>query len=217
MDWGRLARLSRRQFGLFTSGHAARTGVPGYQLSRAAERGTIRRVRHGVYAFTNADEHPFEDLAAQWLAFDPVTPVARRRARPTEIVSHDSAAMMRRLGKINDFGTRQFTASRRVNLHVRHVQMYRAAFGPEDWSIVEGLPVASPLRIVADLLGTPHDGDEVGSVIDEGLATGLFTRHAVIDVADRHADRWSYPGGSDLVEGLLWSMDPSTAEDLAYA
>lgn len=107
-------------------------GCARYQSSRAAERGTIRRIRHGVYAFTSADEHTFEDLAAQWLAFDPVTPVAPRRARPAEIVSHDSAAMMHRLGKTNDFGTRQFTALRRANLHVPRVQMYRALFRPRD-------------------------------------------------------------------------------------
>lgn len=213
MGWADLRTLAARNSGLFTSTHARERGIPGYELARAASRGTIRRVRHGIYALADVDEHPFEEIAAQWLALSPprtvlLAPNARCDDVNVVVVSHDSAAMMRHLGKATDFGERHFTAGRRMNPKSGAIRTWRRPIQVGDWSVLHGLPVATPARILADLLSSPHDGDEVGSVLDECLNTGLLTHEQAWEIAAPFTARWGYMNGRDLVDGLMWEARP---------
>lgn len=199
--WSRLHTLAAGQFGLFTAAQARRLGVPRYELARRAAAGELWRAHHGVYGFTEdaADMFSFEGWAAQWLALRPDDDVERRRADPDCIISHDSAAVIRELGTIVARGL-FLTGPRRINTRSEQVHTYRRDIGARgvDWDIVEGLPVATPGRIIADLAHDDVDGAHQGTVIADVLDSGLLTVEEVGARLDPFAHRWNEPDGVAL-------------------
>lgn len=199
--WSRLHTLAAGQFGLFTAAQARRHGVARYELARRAATGELWRAHHGVYGFTEdaADMFSFEGWAAQWLALRPDDDVERRRADPDCIISHDSAAVIRELGTIVARGL-FLTGPRRINTRSAHVRTYRRDIGARgvDWDVVEGLPVATPGRIIADLARDDVDGAHQGTVIADVLNSGLLTLDEVGARLDPFAHRWDEPSGTSL-------------------
>jgi Transcriptional regulator, AbiEi antitoxin len=191
--WSRLHTLAAGQFGLFTAAQARRHGVARYELARRAATGELWRAHHGVYGFS------FEGWAAQWLALRPDDDVERRRADPDCIISHDSAAVIRELGTIVARGL-FLTGPRRINTRSAHVHTYRRDIGARgvDWDVVEGLPVATPGRIIADLARDDVDGAHQGTVIADVLNSGLLTLDEVGARLDPFAHRWDEPSGTSL-------------------
>lgn len=59
-----IENLAASEGGIFTSGQAARMGIPRYALSHAAKSGRIERVRHGAYRLASSIGSPLDDLAA---------------------------------------------------------------------------------------------------------------------------------------------------------
>ncbi len=204
--WGRLHTLAAGQFGLFTAAQARHHGVPRYELARRAAAGELFRAHHGVYGFAedSAGMFTFEDWAAQWLALRPEDDIERRRADPDCILSHDSAAVIRELGTIVARGL-FLTGPRRINTRSPRVHSYRRDIGARgvDWDVVEGLPVATPGRIIADLARDDLDGAHQGTVIADVLDSGLLTIDEVGARLDPFAHRWDEPHGVALAHRFL--------------
>lgn len=209
-EWGsELREVADSQFGLFTAAQARARGVERYELARATHREVLRRVHHGVYAFVESDHWcTFEDWAAQWLALDPSADIRTRRRRPGAIVSHQTAAAIQNLGSIT---TNWLTLSgpQRINVRAERTRAYRRPLGRAgvDWHLYEGLPVATPLRIVDDLAREVIDGGHLGTVVEQCLDEDLLTREQLNAVCAPHAHRWHQPAGDGeaLVDLLLAS------------
>lgn len=199
--WRRLHDLAANQFGLFTAAQARLHGVPRYELARRTAAGELVRAHHGVYGFTEdaADMHRFESWAAQWLALRPEADVDARRADPDCIISHDSAAVIRDLGTIVARGL-FLSGPRRINTRSATVHTYRRDIGHRgtDWDIVEGLPVATPGRIIADLAREHLDGAHQGGVIVDAVEAGLVTVDEVAARLDPFAGEWTERDGLAL-------------------
>lgn len=204
--WGRLHTLAAGQFGLFTAAQARHHGVARYELARRAGAGELFRAHHGVYGFTedSAGMFTFEDWAAQWLALRPEDDIERRRADPDCVLSHDSAAVIRELGTIVARGL-FLTGPRRINTRSPRVHTYRRDIGAwgVDWDVVEGLPVATPGRIIADLARDDLDGAHQGTVIADVLDSGQLTIDEVGARLDPFAHRWNEPHGVALAHRFL--------------
>lgn len=204
--WGRLHALAAGQFGLFTAAQARQHGVARYELARRAASGALFRAHRGVYGFTedSAGMFAFWDWAAQWLALRPEDDVERRRADPDCVISHDSAAVMRELGTLVARGL-FLTGPRRINTRSQRVHAYRRDIGARgvDWDIVEGLPVATPGRIIADLARDDLDGAHQGTVIADVLEEGLLTLDEVGTRLDPFAGRWGEGGGVALARRFV--------------
>ncbi|GAT10351.1 uncharacterized protein RMCN_3484 [Mycolicibacterium novocastrense] len=203
--WGRLHALAAGQFGLFTAAQARQHGVARYELARRADSGELFRAHHGVYGFTedSAGMFAFEDWAAQWLALRPEDDVERRRADPDCVISHDSAAVIRELGTLVSRGL-FLTSPRRINTRSPRVHAYRRDIGARgiDWDITEGLPVATPGRIIADLARDDLDGSHQGTVIADVLEQGLLTLPEVGARLEPFAGRWGERDGIALAHRL---------------
>lgn len=201
LAWGRLHALAAGQFGLFTAAQARQHGVARYELARRADSGELFRAHHGVYGFTedSAGMFAFEDWAAQWLALRPEDDVEQRRADPDCVISHDSAAVIRELGTLVARGL-FLTSPRRINTRSPRVHAYRRDIGARgiDWDITEGLPVATPGRIIADLARDDLDGSHQGTVIADVLEQGLLTLPEVGARLEPFAGRWNEPDGNAL-------------------
>src|SRR5665647_620859 len=139
----RASQLAAGQWGLLTTAQAAREGITRLQLARLADAGVLERLGRGVYATTSsADEHL--SLRAAWLALDPARTAEERLKSPTTtgVVSHASAAGLHNLGDLLD--------------------------DEQDVTIVEGLPVTTEERTIADLLRAGHDPEHVAQIIGQG-------------------------------------------------
>ena len=72
-----------------------------------------------------------------------------------------------------------------------------------DWDLVDGLPVTTPARTVAELLLTHGDGGHLGTALHTCLTESLVDADELIAVCDRAAPRWNYASGADLFASLL--------------
>ena len=178
-----------------------RAGLSLSELARRADSGELFRAHHGVYGFTedSAGMFAFEDWAAQWLALRPESDVEQRRADPDCVISHDSAAVIRELGTLVSRGL-FLTSPRRINTRSPRVHAYRRDIGAcgIDWDITEGLPVATPGRIIADLARDDLDGSHQGTVIADVLEQGLLPLPEVGARLEPFAGQWSEPDGNAL-------------------
>lgn len=200
---------------MFTSAQARMAGVESYRVARAATRGLVTRVHHGVYEINGSQEwSSFGDWAAQWLALRPADDVQERRVHPESIVSHAAAAHLQQLGVITAPAV-ELTAPHRINVRNPHVRIWCGDVGIEgrDWHLIEGFPVTTPARTLVDLLASYGDGGHVGTAIVTGLDDGRLELADVNAACDRAARRWGHrPGDGDaLLTSLLASAAPPAA------
>ncbi|AYE99697.1 hypothetical protein C0J29_32540 (plasmid) [Mycobacterium paragordonae] len=194
--------LAARQFGLFTAAQARRGGLSKLELAQRLAWGELYEAYRGVFGFTenDADMFRFEDWAARWLALKPAADIDARRAAPDCILSHESAAVIRDLGTVVAdglylTGPRPINKTPQVHTYLRDI----GACGVE-WDVFEGLPVAMPGRIVADLADAEIDGSHQGTVIADIIEDGLLTMEEVGRRLDPYAHRWGTSGGVELAQ-----------------
>lgn len=212
-----VADLAAGQWGLFTAAQARAAGIGAYALARAADRGDLLRVHHGVYELPGSEEwSSFGDWAAQWLALRPGEHIERRRTHPDSVVSHAAAAQLQGLGVMTASGL-ELTAPQRINVRSKSVRTHRGAIGQHerDWHVVEGLPVTTPARTARDLLREGGDGAHIGSVLSDCLALGYLDHDSAVAACEEAVHQWGRrPGdGEDFLRQLL-STD-STPQALA--
>ena len=162
-----LAELSAGQWGLCTAPQARNAGVSRRQLVRLAEVGLLRRLAHGLYALRGAGaEDRLLELRAAWLGLEPTRTASERLADGPAgaVVSHASAADLYGFGDLTA-DQHEFTLSQRKQTRRLDIRLHRGTVGADDITLIEGLPVTKPERIVVDLLKAGHDGEHVAGVL----------------------------------------------------
>lgn len=172
-----LPSLLARQRGLVTRRQLLELGVPAHEISRMLRAGRLVGIRHGVYA-----DGAVWDSLDEWRG----RPILRVRAAHLTIglrhvFSHDSAALLHRLGVPDPRGcmihvTRDDVDGDRIRSDIKH---HPAAFGAEDVTTVEGLPVLGVARTALDM------------VREHGLAGGLPACDAALRRGVRRDELWS--------------------------
>lgn len=191
-SYAEVARNAAFQWGLFTSAQARSVGATAQQMSSWARRGLVDRVAHGVYRIVGApDDDRLDGLRVAWLATAPELWAAERTA--PAVVSHLSAAhSVYGLGTASPDKDHLTVADERRTraAHVRlHVDPTLAA---EDWEFIDGLPVTTLPRTVADLYASSVDGGHLGDVIRDGLRGGAAAHDlaAALDRVSGGRGRW---------------------------
>jgi predicted transcriptional regulator of viral defense system len=169
-----LAKIAADQWGLLTTAQAVAAGVPRMMLSRMAERGELERLAQGVYATPAAVGDELTERRAAWLSLDPGTPAYARLERPEAagVLSHATAAAMYDIGDILESRI-EVTLPARYRSRREDIRAYRAVLDPGEVTLVEGLPVTTPARTVADLIRTGHDRDHVATAMADALRRDL--------------------------------------------
>ncbi|MFD3592294.1 type IV toxin-antitoxin system AbiEi family antitoxin domain-containing protein [Nocardia sp. NPDC058640] len=169
----RLAELAESQWGLLTTAQAATVGVNGKQLQRLVDHAVLERLRHGVYRMAGVPDHPVEPMRAEWLALEPARPAGERIRDdvPSGVVSHRSAADLHGLGDL-DADYFEFSVPTRCGTRSPDVRFHRAVLAPNDWTLVDGLPVTTPVRTIRDLAAARTDGGHLASVVRDALIQG---------------------------------------------
>jgi hypothetical protein len=200
----RASRLAAGQWGLLTAAQAGREGITRLQLARLADAGVLERLDRGVYATTATagDEHL--GLHAAWLTLDPTRTAEERLTNlaAAGVVSHASAAGLHRLGDLLD-DAHEFTLPQRKQTRREGIITHRGDLPEQDVTIVEGLPVTTAERTIADLLRAGNDPEHVAQIIGQGVRRGVVDLTDLAAHVDAVARRHGQPDGKTLVEYLL--------------
>lgn len=165
-----LEEIGSMQWGLVTTAQATRVGVGRVTLGRLVDRGALVRVRHGVYALPSSRNDSLQDLQAAWMAIDSQHLVEERLGVDEDaVVSHFSAAVVHGLGDVLA-PKHEFTSSARRQTSQFDVRFYKAAVEGNERTLVNGLPVTSVARTVADLASSHLDFDHLALVIRDALS-----------------------------------------------
>ncbi|WP_051718261.1 type IV toxin-antitoxin system AbiEi family antitoxin domain-containing protein [Streptomyces megasporus] len=202
-----LAGLAADQWGLVTAAQAKDAGLNGVQLLRLTEAGLLENVGRGVYLLTSAGMPRHLEIKVAWLRLQPRVPAWERSVGDVDsgVVSHASACQLHELGDI-PAPEAEISVPRRRTTKEPHVRLRTAALEPVDVTVVDGLPVTTPLRTIVDLLCAKADGGHIGGVIAEAERRGLVNVEELAGRVRPFAHRYGLPrtaGGRDLIEHLV--------------
>lgn len=171
-----------------------------------ADSGVLQRLHHGIYRLAHIpyDGHLAERVA--WFALDQDTVVWDRldQAVPTGVLSHRTAAALHQLGDM-DADEVELSAPRRIRLSVPHVIVHRAQLNRDDWQIVDGLPVTTPIRTIGDLAAASTDAGHLATVVRDALTRDLATTEEAAAALAPHAFAYGHRplGGQTFLDALI--------------
>lgn len=172
-----LIELASSQWGLFTSAQALDAGVGRTQLSRMVADGRVEPTSYATYRFTAGEETACCGVKSAWLSLFP-KPMAyeRLRERPRDaVVACGTAAHMHGDTELHEepyvFAVRSGKRTTRND-----VELYSWHIEERDVVIIEGLPVTTVERTIADLVRASSDPSLVGNFI-----VGVCARGHVVD------------------------------------
>lgn len=175
----RVFELAASQWGLFTAAQALAAGASRTQLSRLAANGRIEPVSYGVYRMADGEETTHAAAKAAWLSLFPKeTAYDRLRTQPRDaIVTSRTAACLHGDAELRE-SPFTFAVSNGKRTTRDDVKLHPWSIDERDTIIIDGLPVASVERTIADLIRSDEDPGLVGHFI-----TGICRRGHIIDEA----------------------------------
>lgn len=200
-----MAEIAECQWGLITARQAINVGATPNSLTRLTAQGALERICRGVYRMAGAPPSPLDDLRADWLSLDPTRLSTDRllwstHDQPLAVVSHRSAAVLYNLGDIAA-DHHEFTLPSRKQTRRPDVRLHRAPLETEDWEVVDGLPVTTPLRTIDDLAAAHIDGGHLASITRDAITDYWTDIDRLVRILAPHARRYGYPAGDG--EALL--------------
>ena len=210
-----LGELAAPQWGLFTTAQAGQWDVDRATLSRLTRRSLLRSLGHGVHALSSAEGGPLEDLRAAWLSTDRAhTAEERLMTAPQVVVSHASAAALHGIGDLVP-QAHQFTVTVRKQSRRHGVRFHRAELTEDDIALVNGLPVTTVERTVADLARAGVEFGHLAAVVSDGLALPSARYSRMAEHLDPVARRYDIASGELMVDACLEEMGmPDGAREL---
>ncbi|MFD4462234.1 type IV toxin-antitoxin system AbiEi family antitoxin domain-containing protein [Nocardia sp. NPDC058480] len=199
--------LANEQRGLITSRQARSiAGVTPQQLKQMADSGVLERLHHGLYRVARFPYDEHQEKRVAWIAIDPARVVWERLDQdvPTGVLSHRTAAEMHQLGDL-DADVVELTAARRIRLALPDIEVHRGELVRDDWQVVDGLPVTTPVRTIDDLAAAFVDAGHLATVVREALTRSLVATEDVVTVLAAHAFRYGYRpfDGDGFLEALI--------------
>lgn len=196
-----VADLAAEQWGLFTTAQARSIGVSAQAVARLTNQGALERMSHGVYRIAGAPPEPFDDLRVAWLGLEPVRRVADRLRDPSPaVVSFRSAALVHALGDL-EADEYEFTVEGRKQSRREDVRIHKGGIPPDEWTVVDGMPVTTVLRTVSNLAAAGIDGGHLAGVVRDALTVKQVDDQQLADVLRPFAHRYGEQLGNG--EALL--------------
>ena len=161
-----LEELASGQWGLLTAAQARAREVSRASLSHRERDGRLERLTHGVYRLGGVPVSPLDDLRAAWMSTVPEVLAWERLDNPTVVIGGAAAAAVHGAGDIEPSPYRMITSDRRQTQRL-DIAYSRRQLNPRDIVVVDGLPVTSVERTVADLIDEVGDLSLVGDVLSD--------------------------------------------------
>jgi len=212
---GLLGGYTAEQWGMVTARQARLLGVDGVTVHRLKEAGLLEPVRRGVYAVTSAGASPHRDEQAVWLSLRPdAAGWTRPKLDPDgAVISHRSAARLHGLGEFVN-GRVELTVPRRRTMRDSAVLIHQANLNDAEVTVVDGLPVTTPLRTICDLLDQHLDASHIATVIRQAVQAGQVGLDELAERIGPYARRYGVKpfDGTALLEQLLRQIGTSITE-----
>ncbi len=175
-----LEEFAAAQHGYVTRAQAAQAGVGDVLLLRLVADGHLERWEHGIYRFRGTPDLLWAGVWVAWLRLDPEHDAVERARHPTEIARGPTAAWVYALGDVQPEPYQFWTASRR---HIRRPDVRLRTGRPpdQDIAVVEGLPLTTPERTVADMVADGYDIGHVADVIRDATHRRLLDRSGLAE------------------------------------
>ena len=166
-----IEELASSEGGVFTSGQAARAGIPRYALSYAAKSGHIERLRHGAYRLSSLPATALDDLVAVYKLTSPDRFTHERMGAGFDGIAACGATAAHVLG-VGDLEPEpwQIAVPKRFNSRMDGARFRVMGLGRDDVVWTEGgFPVTGAERTIADL--AREDAEE--SLLADVLADAI--------------------------------------------
>ena len=173
----RLYDVAERQAGYFTTAQAKETGFSQSQLTYHVRSGRFIRARRGVYRLTRFPATPYEDLFVAWLA-----------AGPDAVISHDSALALYDLSDALPARI-HLTVPRSASRRRRGLALHTNQLDPEEVTTVEGLPVTTVSRTIADVAASGLAEEQVIQAAQQAVERGLVSEAVLRSYAQGRGGR----------------------------
>jgi len=160
-----LAETANGQEGYITRAQA-RAVVTDTSLRRAVDDGRLVSPARGVYRFAASPEHPHEALYAAWLLLDPDHTSGERLNDPDALVFGRSALEVLDLGDLPAY-RHTFAVKAPRRLRRKDVSFRVRQWGPGDWMQAEGMPVARPAWVVAEMVADGADLEHMRMILGD--------------------------------------------------
>ena len=170
--WQQIYDLAEPQMGYFTTAQANTAGVRRNAITLMATRGTIERVSRGVYRLTN---HPTSPLGEYMEA------VLWPQRGVHGVVSHASALVFHELSDISPSKVHiTISPTHRIRRSTpRHLVVHYELLPDQDVTVVNGVPVTTPVRAIRDAIADHLGPALIRQAIDDGRRRGsLLDREA---------------------------------------
>jgi predicted transcriptional regulator of viral defense system len=188
---------------MITAAQASAAGIARSTILRREQGGTLERVRHGVYRLPGAPADPSDVIRSAWLATAAPVVARDRLDEPDVVVGGAAAASLHGIGDLPPSPVLLFSATRRRSRH-DDVRFSTRPLSPEDVMVLDGLPVTTRERTIADLLDEPGaDLSTAADALRDAELSGADVDEAVlIDRLGSVAKRIGHRSGAALYEHL---------------
>jgi predicted transcriptional regulator of viral defense system len=193
-----VADLAAGQWGLLTTAQARAAGVSPQTMSKLARSGVLERMAHGVYRLAGAPYDVRDELRAAWLSLDPDRTADERLSSPAApsaptapdaVVSFRSAAKYHELGDL-DADRHEFTVDDRRQSRRADIRLHRGTLAPDQWQVINGLPVTTILKTVEDLARARTDGGHLAGVVRDAITVAMVEVDQVSEALRPYAHKY---------------------------
>lgn len=214
-----LAALAADQWGLVTAAQAVAAGVHRNTLARLSQEGVVRRIDHAVYQMVGATDARFVDEKVAWLRLVPARRAMDRSPLEPDggVISHRNAAKLHGIG---DLATPfvELTTPRRHQARDPSIKLRHRILRYSEVTTVDGLPVTTVERTIADLAAEHIDGGHLGDLIGDARQRGILDAAELArEIARFGASYGTSNNGEELIEQLLRQAGRRTGELLMGA
>lgn len=212
-----LESLASDQWGIITTAQAVREGVSRLQISRLSEQDVLTRARRGVYLLPSAQYGPLTDIRTAWVSLGSDRfPFERLDAAEDVFVSHESAAHIHQIGDLIPDKIFFSTAARKQTAQKDiHVYNHREV-GAGDIDNIDGLPVASVERTVADLATTKIEFNYLATLVTDALRKEGVRLKNLANSLEQSAHSYGFQSGRQLVHACQDEAESDEDNDERY-
>jgi hypothetical protein len=206
LSLGVLSGFTVAQWGMVTAAQARAVGVSRADVNRLVADRAMEMVPGGarVYRLAGAPVDPDRDpIRAVWLQLGDGEEASARLRVPDAVVAGRSAALVLGVGDLAA-SVHEFYVTRRRQLRRGDVRLrLRSGLPSSHWLVVDGLPVCTVARVVADLLGEREDGEAIARICQDAVDAGLLDAAQLREAVAADAGAYGATSPEAFVDQLL--------------
>lgn len=165
--------LAANQWGLFTSAQALNIGTSRNQINRMINDGRVEQITYGTYRVVASPESKDTATKAAWLSLNPDKSAFERLSsnRIDAVATGRTAAFLYGYGDLYQ-SPFSFVVPKGKRTARKDLELIQDEIAEDDISVMFDIPVATPERLIADLVRLREDPSLIGNIISDAAKTG---------------------------------------------